>query len=367
MTTRPGPTAAPACVLITGGAGFIGSSFATALREHDPRVRVIAFDNLRRRGSELALLRLRHHGVEFVHGDVRNPEDLAAIGGFDTLVDCSAEPSVLAGTTGSPRQVLDINLLGTLNCLEAARAARARVLFLSTSRVYPIARINNVPFVEDAERFRWVLSGDIPGVTPAGISESFPLDGPKSFYGTSKLASEMIAQEYVHAYNLPVLINRCGVIAGPGQMGRIDQGVVTLWVAHHIFKVPLRYIGYGGTGKQVRDILHVQDLFELALRQLDRDDIWDGRVYNVGGGAEQSVSLRELTQLCRGVTGNNVPIGAVPETHPFDVRIYTSDTGRVCEDLAWRPRRLPEQIVAETCEWIAANETALKPILVPDA
>jgi CDP-paratose 2-epimerase len=157
------------------------------------------------------------------------------------------------------------------------------------------------------------------------------------------------------------------VIAGPGQMGRIDQGVVTLWVAHHYFERPLRYIGFGGTGKQVRDVLHVQDLFELITRQLDRDDIWDGRVYNVGGGAEGSLSLRELTQLCRRVTGNTVPIGSSPDTHPFDVRIYLSDAGRVRDDLQWGPQRTPEQIVIETCDWIAANETTLKPILVPDA
>ncbi|REJ93587.1 MAG: NAD-dependent epimerase/dehydratase family protein [Planctomycetota bacterium] len=365
MTTSAEATAPT--ILITGGAGFVGASFAIAFRERDPRQRVIAFDNLRRRGSELALPRLRRHGVEFVHGDVRNPEDLAGIGNFDLLIDCSAEPSALAGATGSPLPVLNINLLGTLNCAEAARACGARVLFLSTSRVYPIARLNGVPFVEEETRFCWTPEEEFPGVTQAGISEECPLDGPRSFYGTSKLASEMILQEYGHAYGLPVLINRCGVLAGPGQLGRVDQGVVTLWVAHHYFERPLRYIGFGGGGKQVRDVLHVQDLFDLVVEQLDRDDIWDGRVYNIGGGVEQSVSLLELTQLCRQATGKQVPIGAVPETHPFDVRIYTSDLTKVSRDLEWRPQQSPETIVTEIHEWIAADEATLEPILIPDA
>ena len=145
-------------LLITGGAGFVGSNLAVLFRERFPHTRVTAFDNLRRRGSELNLPRLREAGVEFVHGDIRNFEDFSRLPAFDLVIDCSAEPSVHAGSSGSPREVLNINLLGTINCLEAARIAQARFLFLSTSRVYPIAGLNEIPWNEEAQRFRWAIS-----------------------------------------------------------------------------------------------------------------------------------------------------------------------------------------------------------------
>ena len=214
------------------------------------------------------------------------------------MIDCSAEPSVQAGLGGSPRSVLDTNLVGTINCLEAARARGAAFLFLSTSRIYPIAALNDLPFVETETRFRWDEAPGIAGFSRRGIAEGFTLDGARSFYGTSKLAGEQLIQEYVFSYGMRALIDRCGVIAGPWQMGKVDQGVITLWVARHYFGRPLRYTGFGGQGKQVRDILHVHDLFDLLLLQLEAPERWDGRVYNVGGGNEVSVSLRELTELC---------------------------------------------------------------------
>ena len=200
------------------------------------------------------------------------------------MIDCSAEPSVQAGLSGSPRSVLDTNLVGTINCLEAARARGAAFLFLSTSRIYPIAALNDLPFTETETRFRWDDAPGIPGFSGRGIAEGFTLDGARSFYGTSKLAGEQLIQEYVFSYGMRALINRCGVIAGPWQMGKVDQGVITLWVARHYFGRPLRYTGFGGQGKQVRDILHVHDLFDLLLLQLEAPERWDGRVYNVGGG-----------------------------------------------------------------------------------
>src|SRR5436190_25088 len=162
-------------LLITGGAGFVGSNLAVLFRERWPHVQVAAFDNLRRRGSELNLPRLLEAGVQFLHGDVRNAEDFNSLPPFDLLIDCSAEPSVHAGSRGSPREVLNINLLGTINCLEAARLAGARFLFLSTSRVYPIAGLNEIPWQEEAQRFRWTASPLETGLSALGIREDFPL------------------------------------------------------------------------------------------------------------------------------------------------------------------------------------------------
>ena len=350
-------------ILITGGAGFVGSNLAMLFREARPDVAVVVMDSLKRRGGELNLPRLREAGVDFRHGDIRCPDDLDELPPFDLMIDCSAEPSVQAGMDGSPRPVLETNLVGTINCLEAARSRGAAVLFLSTSRIYPIAALNDLPFVEDETRFRWVGRPDIPGFSARGIAEGFTLDGPRSFYGTSKLAGEQLIQEYVYGYGMRALIDRCGVLAGPWQMGKVDQGVITLWVARHFFGRPLRYTGYGGQGKQVRDLLHVHDLFDLIQLQLETPGRWDGRVYNVGGGEEVSVSLRELTGLCARETGRTVPIASVPETGGVDLRIYVTDTAKVRADFGWRPARDPARIVGDIHAWLAANRDTLESIL----
>jgi CDP-paratose 2-epimerase len=338
-------------ILITGGAGFVGSSLALSWKRNFAG-NVFVVDSLKRRGSELNLFRLQAAGVPFLHADVRCPEDLSGLPEYDLLVDCSAEPSVHAGASGTSRYLLNTNLIGTINCLEAACGRRAALLYLSTSRVYPIAALNSLPHREAPTRFSWDLAdGSAPGVSRRGITEAFPLTGARSLYGTSKLAGELLVQEYVHARGLKALINRCGLLAGPWQMGKVDQGVVALWVARHHFQQPLKYIGFGGTGKQVRDVLHVEDLFDLFVQQCQRPDCWDGRVYNVGGG-EQSVSLQELTQLCREATGHEVPITPVPETHGVDIRIYITDSTAVETEFGWRARRGVQQVVHDIHAWL---------------
>ncbi len=350
-------------LLITGGAGFVGSNLAVLFRQHFPDVRVVALDNLKRRGSELNLQRLGEAGVSFIHGDVRCEEDLSSLPDFELLIDCSAEPSVQAGATGSPRFVLNTNLNGTINCLELARERKAGFLFLSTSRVYPIQELNGLEFEEQETRYRWTGRPLVPGISERRISEQFPLMGSRSYYGASKLAGELLVQEYAGTAGLPMLINRCGVLTGPWQMGKVDQGVVALWIARHHFRRPLKYIGFGGLGKQVRDILHVEDLFQLIVRQMQTPSAWTGRVYNVGGGPEVSISLRELTSLCKQITGHSVPVEADPRTNAMDVRIYETDTARALADFEWRPLKTVESIVADTHEWIRCHERILKPLL----
>src|SRR5262249_17296481 len=158
-------------------------------------------------------------------------------------------------------------------------------------------------------------------------------------------------------------INRCGLLTGPWQMGKVDQGVVTLWVARHTFAQPLRYIGFGGQGKQVRDVLHVADLFDLVVRQAADLARWDGRVYNVGCGREVAASLQELTNVCREITGKAVPIASEPATSTVDVRIYLTDHGRVSRDYSWAPRRSVATIVQHISTWLQEHEEQLRPIL----
>ncbi|HEX8754579.1 MAG TPA: NAD-dependent epimerase/dehydratase family protein [Solirubrobacterales bacterium] len=343
-------------ILITGGAGFVGSNLAVALASRHPEWEVVALDNLYRKGSALNLPRLAEAGVEFLEGDVRNPEDLATVPAISAMVECSAEPSVMSGVDGDTGYLVHTNLTGAYNCLELARRDGAFFLFLSTSRVYPVAPQVDLNLEEAATRFELASEQDVPGVSPAGISEAFPLDGARTLYGTTKLAAELLIEEYRSGLGVPAAIDRCGVIAGPWQMGKVDQGVFTHWMLAHYFRNPLNYIGFGGHGKQVRDLLHVDDLVDLVERQLLDPGSWDGRTVNVGGGRECSLSLLETTEICRRLTGNEVPIGSVRETRQGDVPVYLSDCARLFSLDEWRPRRSAEQVLADIHEWIAADE-----------
>jgi len=350
-------------ILVTGGAGFAGSALALLFKQYFDGIQVTALDNLMRRGSELNLPILRSSGVTFVHGDVRCRDDLEMAGDFDLLIDCAAEPSVHAGNNGSPRTVIDINLNGTLNCLEVAHTHEAAVLFISTSRVYPIEALRALSYTETATRFELNPGQPLPGVSANGVAEAFPLDGARSFYGTTKLSAELFLKEYIYNYRLRGLINRCGILTGPRQMGRVDQGVITLWLARHIFNKPLKYTGFGGTGKQVRDLLHIEDLFTLICSQIQQPQCWDGSVYNIGGGRGVSVSLLELTSLCQKITGITVPIITEPQTSSVDIPVYLTDSTRANKQFNWAPVWNVENTLKTIADWIMHNKNELAPIL----
>lgn len=354
-------------LLITGGAGFVGSNLAVSLATRHPDWEVIAFDNLYRRGSELNLPRLEQAGVQFVKGDVREPDDLSALPALTALIECSAEPSVMSGVNGETGYLVHTNLTGAYNCLELARRDGAFMVFLSTSRVYPVAPQVELNLQEGETRFEIAPAQEVRGVSSAGIAEDFPLEGARTLYGATKLAAEMLIEEYREGLGVPAVIDRCGVIAGPWQMGKVDQGVFTHWMLAHHFRNPLKYIGFGGHGKQVRDLLHVEDLVDLVERQLLAPDEWDGRTVNVGGGRECSLSLRETTEICRRLTGNEVPIEPVEETRQGDVPIYLSDCTRLFGLDEWRPRRSAEQVLSDIHEWIAADEERIAQALDIDA
>ena len=351
-------------ILITGGAGFVGSSLALDLRRSFPDTRITVLDNLHRRGSELNVPRLVSDGIRFAHGDVRCREDLFGLAEHpELIIECSAEPSSQAGMTGSPDFLIQTNLTGCFHCLELARERKADFLFLSTSRVYPVERLNALAYREDDSRF--VLLGEqaVPGASAEGVSEIFPLEGARSLYGMTKLGAELMITEYASAYGLRAIVNRCGLIAGPWQMGKTDQGVAALWMAAHFFRRPLQYIGFGGAGKQVRDILHIGDLCDLIREQARNFADYAGRVFNVGGGLSGSLSLREMTDLCAEITGNRLTIGGSAVNRPADIRIYVSDHSRLTEFSGWRPRRSPQAALADIFEWIRQEQDRVGAIL----
>jgi len=354
-------------VAITGGAGFVGSNLAMRIKQDRPESDVLALDNLYRPGSELNLPRLRDAGIIFVQGDVRNAADISELGAVDVLLDCAAEPSILVGQemeNGSdPRYAIDTNLIGTVNCLEHLRANGGRLIYLSSSRVYAMAGLRNIPLEETATRFTPDDKTTGPGWSMTGISEEFSVTGPRSLYGASKLASEMMIEEYADMYDIKATIYRCGVLAGPWQMGKVEQGVFTFWMARHVFGGTLNYIGYGGTGSQVRDVLHIDDLADLMIARLDNLGDHSGQVFNVGGGLDNSVSLEELTQLCADISGQKLTIGRIPDNRRNDIPWYVTDNSKIEALGSWSPKRSATVILSDIYRWIIDHKARLKPII----
>jgi len=249
--------------------------------------------------------------------------------------------------------------------LELARKTKADLIFLSTSRVYPTALINQLRFNEQPTRYQLDDEQELQGSSGHGISEEFSVQGARSLYGMTKLCAELMIEEYADAFGLRYVINRCGLVSGAWQMGKSDQGVIALWAASHYFGKPLRYIGYGGSGKQVRDVLHVDDLTDALIDQMQRFEVYGNQTFNLGGGLDGSVSLLELTDICRNVSGKAIPVEPDLADRKADIRSYISDCSKVEATAGWRPRRTPADVVSDIHRWIGENEALLRPILMP--
>lgn len=288
-------------VLIGGVCGFVGSCLAEALIERHEGLSVYGIDNLQRPGSELNRGRLQKLGLHFIHGDLRVPSDVHELPAVDWVIDAAASPSVLAGLEGFPssRQLMEHNLGSVLNVLEYCKLRRAGLILISTSRVYSIPALRAVPLKVSGMAFELDTSGPLPrGLSTRGIGRDFSTEAPVSLYGSTKLAAEAVALEYGEAFGFPVWVNRCGVLAGAGQFGRPDQGIFAYWINAHLRRRPLRYIGFEGSGRQVRDALHPRDLATLIDRQFRVSRDGGQRVYTAGGGPENAMSLAQLTAWC---------------------------------------------------------------------
>ncbi len=351
-------------ILITGGCGFVGSNLAVLFKQHYAESEVYCLDNLSRRGSEINLQKVLAAGGQFVHGDVRVKTDFKRIPKVDIIIDAAAEPSVLAGKVpGELENLIDTNLNGTINTLYFAKKHQAAIIFLSTSRVYPYDTLAQAKLITSPKRFN--LSNDqlLLGLSEQGVAENYPLEGLRSLYGATKLASEYFIKEFANNFSIPAIINRCGVLSGPYQMGKIDQGVIVLWMAKHFWEGRLGYIGYGGLGQQARDVLHVRDLFRLVQWQIANLGLLQGQIYNVGGGLENTVSLAELTDLCSKITENKIEIGSSIENRPGDLPIYITDNSKIKEFSGWKPEISMEVILMEIFDWLKKDEKVLKSIL----
>jgi CDP-paratose 2-epimerase len=327
-------------ILISGICGFAGSTIARGLaalgRGHD----ISGFDNFIRPGSEANRSELARLGIKVVHGDVRNASDVDSLGSADWVIDAAANPSVLAGVDGrtSSRQLVEHNLGGTVNLLEFCKRHGAGFILLSTSRVYSIAPLAALPMRVVNHGFQPEAKGLPQGVSAQGVSECFSTCPPISLYGATKLASEALALEYGQAFDLPVFINRCGVLAGAGQFGRPDQGIFSYWINSHLRRKHLKYIGFGGTGHQVRDCLHPSDLVALLAKQFEAPklDIAD-RTTNFGGGIASAMSLHQLNAWCDERFGEH-KVAAESGSRAFDIPWIVLDPSKAERVWGWKPK-----------------------------
>jgi len=344
-------------ILITGVCGFVGSSLAGHLVERSEGVAVFGIDNLARPGSETNRARLGRMGVTVVHGDIRVASDFAELPQTDWVIDAAANPSVLAGVggPGTSRQVLEHNLASLVNVAEYCKAHRAGLILLSSSRVYSIRKLAGLPLAVEDRAFRLDSSKPLPaGVSECGITSEFSTESPVSLYGATKLAAEVVALEYGSAFDFPVWIDRCGVLAGARQFGTADQGIFSYWIHSHLARRPLRYIGFDGAGHQVRDAFHPRDLAELLEAQM-RTARGDGRrIYTAGGGPRNAMSLARLTAWCDSRFAPHTP---VPDPRPrrFDVPWIVMDNSDAARDFLWQPRTTLPEILAQIAEHAARH------------
>jgi CDP-paratose 2-epimerase len=335
-------------LLVTGICGFAGGTLADELLRLSPGLEIIGLDNLIRPGSELNRQGWKKRGVRLLHGDIRNPSDLETLPAVDWVIDAAANPSVLAGVQGqtSSRQLIEHNLAGTVNLLEYCKRAHSGFVMLSTSRVYSMSRLAALKMETLGKALAPAAAAlKTPGLTSAGVSEDFSTEPPLSLYGASKLASEILALEYGVAFDLPIHINRCGVLAGEGQFGRADQGIFSFWIHSWRWKKPLKYIGFGGTGHQVRDCLHPRDLAPLLLKQMKSGEK-SGAVVNFSGGADHAMSLAQLSDWCAARFGAH-EVHREPKDRLYDVPWLVLDSARAAQKWGWRPARSLESILDE--------------------
>jgi len=336
-------------ILITGVCGFAGSSVAETLLNRREGLSITGIDNLVRPGSEGNRQRLRSLGIEFVHGDIRAASDMEGLPAADWVIDAAANPCVLAGLqgAGSSRQLFEHNLASAVNVLEYCKRHNAGLVLLSSSRVYSIPALRALPLKAGGDAFQLDGSAALPpGVSCEGIGPGFSTSAPISLYGSTKLASELVAQEYEEAFGFPVWIDRCGVLAGAGQFGTAEQGIFSYWVNAHLRKRPLRYIGFDGAGKQVRDALHPRDLAALIDAQMRSTRSRGRSIYTAGGGVENALSLARLTAWCDARFGSH-EVAADPRERPYDVPWVAMDNSAAGSDFGWRPESPIESILDE--------------------
>lgn len=327
-------------ILITGGCGFVGANLAIYLKKKN--FKVSSLDNIARLGSQYNLGLLKINKIKNYKIDISNYNKLAKLPKFDLIIDCCAEAAVEISKKNIDK-VVNTNLIGTVNILKKCKNDKAKIIFISSSRVYPIDEINKIVN-------KSLLKKDLK--IKKLFNEKSKLIGPKSIYGLTKLSSEMFIEEFAYAFNIKYIINRCGVLSGPLQFGKQDQGFVSLWIWKHLMKQKLQYIGYNGLGNQVRDVLHIDDLCNLIELQINNLNKIYNKLFTVGGSNFSYTSLKKLTQICNRITGNKISITKNKLTSIYDIPYFKMNNNKVSKTYNWKPIKNINQIVNDIYLWM---------------
>ena len=333
-------------ILITGGCGFVGSNLAIFLKKRLKNTFILSVDNLIRKGSLLNEKRLKKLKIYNKRIDVSNFNKIKNLKKFDLIIDCCAEPAIEASKK-EPDKVFNTNLIGTYNILKKCVKDNSNIIFLSSSRVYSINKLRGIT------RSLKILK---PLKIKKKIDEKFSVESASSLYGFTKLASEKLIKELFFETKLKYIINRFGVIAGPWQFGKQDQGFVSLWIAKHLLRKKLSYIGFGGYGHQVRDLLHVDDVCEIIHLQIRRLKKINNITFNIGGGPRNSISLKNLTKRCEILTNNKIRIKKTPRTSIFDIPYYVTDNKKINKFYNWSPSKSINEILKDIYFWLKNNK-----------
>jgi len=333
-------------ILITGGCGFVGSNLAIYLKKKIRNAQISSLDNLVRKGSKLNKIRLKNHNIKNYNFNIEKFDKFKKLPKFDLIIDCCAEPAIEASKKEINR-VFNTNLIGTFNVLKKCLKEKTNIIFLSSSRVYSINKLRSI------SRSLKILK---PFKIKKKIDEKFSVESVSSLYGFTKLASEKLIKELFFETRLKYIINRFGVIAGPWQFGKQDQGFVSLWVAKHLLKKKLSYIGFGGYGHQVRDLLHIDDVCKIICLQIQRLNKINNETFNIGGGPRNSISLKNLTKKCEVFTKNKIRIKKSPRTSIFDIPYYVTDNKKIHKFYNWSPSKSVNDILSDIYFWLKNNK-----------
>ena len=334
-------------ILVTGGCGFVGTNISLFLNKN---YTVNSLDNLSKKGSKYNLNLLKKNKIKNFNVNISNFEKIKKLSKYDLIIDCCAEAAVEVSKKKIDK-VIDTNLVGTINILKKAKKDNSKIIFISSSRVYPIIPLNKIIKNKNIKK-RIHLNKK--------IDENESLKGAKSIYGLTKLASEMFIEEFSYAFGIKYLINRCGVISGPLQFGKQDQGFVSLWIWKHINKQKLKYIGYGGHGNQIRDVLHINDLCNLILIQIKKFKKLNNKLFTVGGSKKSYTSLNNLTKICQKITKNKIKLDKQAKTSIYDIPYYITNNGLVSKTYKWKPKKNIYDVVMDTYIWLSNNKNSLK-------
>ena len=335
-------------ILITGGCGFVGSSIAVYLKKKLLKVKIDSLDNLSRKGSILNFKRLKKHNIKNYKYNIDDYNKLKKIPKYNLIIDCCAEAAVEVSKTDIDR-VFYTNLVGTFNVLKKCAKDKSNIIFLSSSRVYSINLLNKLKNKINKNINKKFL-----------MNKNLSTGGPKSIYGFTKLSSEDLIKEFSYLFKIKYIINRLGVISGPWQFGKQDQGFVSLWLWNHLNKKKLNYIGYGGKGNQVRDVLHIEDVCNLIYKQIKVLKKKHNLLVNIGGGLSNAISLKELTKKCEKMTGNKIKLGSNKLTSDYDIPYFVMDNKKVSKLYNWKPNKKIDDIIIDMYLWMKLNPKKLR-------